>query len=188
VIRKFAALVVVALSMAVVPLTSPANAVSYGPKLPTSVHIKVVQSANGKALKFRLSVSASDGTSPAGRIAYGISRAAGAARGAQVAARATSGSVNVSGSAVTVTGQVAHAGSYVIVARFSPSNSAKYLPSSNSLRTGIKAAGGQGNDNGAGGLPNTGGPDLGWLVAGFALAGAGAAAVAFSRRRLPALA
>lgn len=184
-IRKFAALVVVALSMAIVPLTSPANAASYGPKLPTSLHIKVVQSAKGKPLKFQLSVSASDGTSPAGDISFAISRASSAARGARVVTRATSSSVHVSGHPVTVTGQVAESGNYMIAGRFSPTNAAKYLPSSSSLTTGVKGGGGNnsGGGGGGGGLPNTGGPDLAWLIAGFALAGTGAGVVLYARRR-----
>ncbi|HJQ06462.1 MAG TPA: hypothetical protein VJ872_13500 [Nocardioides sp.] len=182
-IRKIAALMVAALATLMVPFTSPAHA--YGNKLPTAVHIKVVVAKKGEPLKVQFTVTASDGSTPAGELAYTITRAAGAARSARVVARAASGSVSIAGSK-TVTGQVAQAGSYVITGHFSPSNTAKYLPSSNAKRTTVNGEKGQQNNNGGGsGLPNTGGPELGWLIAGLVLAGAGAGTVAYARRRTP---
>ena len=186
-IRKFAALAAVALALAVMPFMAPANAAAYGPKLPTAVHITFVTVKDGKPLEAKLSVSASDGTSPAGTIDYTISRATGAARGARLVARATASTISVNGHAVAVTGPVVSPGSYVVGAHFTPTNTAKYLPSSNVARTGVKGST-INNNSGGGGLSNTGGPDLGWLIAGFALAGAGAGVVLYSRRRVVAAA
>jgi LPXTG-motif cell wall-anchored protein len=185
-LRKLAALLLVALSMAIAPLTG-AHAGTYSPKLPTTTTIKVIKAVNGKPLVVQFSVKASDGTSPNGSLTYSISRA-GAAGGQLVVARAASGSVTMSGSPQTVTGQVAHVGTYVVNASFAPSNSAKYLPSSNVNRATVGSSnGGGGNPGGgsSGGLPNTGGPDFAWVLAGFALLIAGAGAVAYAGRRQP---
>jgi LPXTG-motif cell wall-anchored protein len=187
VIRKIAALMVVALAAVILPFAS-ANAVSYGPKLPTKIPPTFVVAQNGKVLVVKLFVTASDGTSPAGEITYTISRVATAARSTQVVARATTGSVHVNGKAVTVTGAIAHPGSYVATAHFTPANAAKYLPSRGATRAKVGAVGGKTTGNGGGGLPNTGGPDLGWLLAGLALSGVGAGAVVYSRRRTAAAA
>ncbi|GAB3855630.1 hypothetical protein GCM10028801_11550 [Nocardioides maradonensis] len=182
-IRKIAALMVVALATLMVPFTSPAHA--YGNKLPTAVHIKVVVAKKGEPLKVKFTVTASDGSTPAGDLAYTITRASGATRSARVVLRAANGSVPINGS-TTVSGQVAQAGSYVITGRFSPSNTAQYLPSSNATRAAVSGQKGEHHDNGGGGgLPNTGGPDLGWLIAGLVLAGAGVGTVAYARRRTP---
>jgi LPXTG-motif cell wall-anchored protein len=189
VIRKIAALLVVAFATLMVPFTSPAHAAPvYGNKIPTQVHITVLRAEKGKSLEVRFGVTASDGTTPAGSLRYTITRAATAARTSRVVSRAASGTVAINGT-VGVKGQVAQVGTYLIAASFSPTNSAKYLPSSNATRAPVKALGGKhDNNNGGGGLPNTGGPDLGWLIAGLVLAGAGAGTVAYARRRQPAAA
>ncbi|GAB4012731.1 LPXTG cell wall anchor domain-containing protein [Nocardioides ultimimeridianus] len=189
-IRKIAALMVVAFATLMVPFASPSHAAPvYGNKIPTQVHITVVTAKKGAPLKVRFRVTAADGTTPAGQLAYTITRASTTARTAKVASRATSGTVAINGS-VAVDGQVAQVGTYVVSGSFTPTNSAKYLPSSNATRAGVKAVGGQHHNNGGGGsgLPNTGGPDLGWLIAGLVLAGAGAGTVAYARRRQPAAA
>jgi len=188
VVRKALALAIVALSMAFVPFApQAANAAAYGPKLPTQTNIEVVTAVNGQQLVFRLSDSASDGTSPAGTINYTIVRNGGA--GQVVVGRATSSAVQVNGHAVLVKGSVARPGSYLVSAHFSPTNAARYLPSSNVNRAGVGTAIHQGSGGGStgttGGLPNTGGPSIGWLLAGLALLGSGLGAVAYSRRRTP---
>lgn len=186
-LRKLAALLLVALSMAFAPLTSSAHAETYGPKLPTTVSISFVAHTNGKPVVVKFSVKASDGSSPHGTLAYTIARA-GAAGGQLVVARAAGGSVTMTGAPATVTGQVAHAGTYVVNGSFTPSNAAKYLPGSNVARASISAVSPGGDNNGGGstsGLPNTGGPDFSWLLAGFALLVAGAGAVAYAGRREP---
>ena len=184
-LRKLAALLLVALSMAIAPLMPSAHAGTYAPKLPTTTTIAVVTAKAGQPLVFKISVKASDGSKPNGSAVYTITRA-GAAGGQLVVGRAASGSVAINHGSATVTGQVAQKGTYVINARFSPSNAAKYLPSSGVARANV----GGSNDGGTpgttgGGLPNTGGPDFAWVLAGFALLIAGAGAIAVAGRRQP---
>ena len=179
-IRKIAALFALALLMAVVPLTSTAHAESYAPKVPTAISVQIVSSTKGAPLEVKFTVSASDGTSPSGNVSYTIN-GSGPAR----AQGRGEGGVPVSGDPVRVSGPVAHAGHYGVRASFTPSNTAKYLPSNGSAATGIGSGVPGNGSTPSGGLPNTGGPALGWLIAGFGLAGLGAGAVALSRRRTP---
>ncbi|GAB2974384.1 LPXTG cell wall anchor domain-containing protein [Nocardioides montaniterrae] len=184
-LRKFAALLLVALSMAIVPLTSSAHAETYGPKLPTTTSVKI-KATNGKPLAVTISVVASDGSRPAGTVTYSIARAGGG--GALVVARSTTGTTAIKGS-TTVSGEVAHPGSYVSNASFTPANTAKYLPSRGADRASVSTSGPTGSTStSGGGLPNTGGPDFAWIIAGFGLLIAGAGAIAFAARREDALA
>lgn len=191
-LKKLAALAALALValLALVSFAPEAGASSYGPALPTQTHVTFVKAVAGQPLVVRFTVTASDGSSPAGSLAYTITSGSGAARSRVLLRAAAAGSTHIQGS-VTVTGQTAHAGStYLASGSFSPSNPARYLPSSGSARTTVGSGnnGGGGGSNGGttGGLPNTGGPDLGWLIAGVALLGAGAGAVGLSRRRVTA--
>lgn len=187
-LAAIAALALVAL-LALVPFAPEAGAQSYGPRLPTQTHVTVVKAVAGQPLVVRISVTAADGTSPSGSIAYTVGSGSAAARSRVLLRAAAAGTAHVNGSAITVTGGTARAGSYLAGASFSPDNAARYLPSSGSDRAVVGAAANQGGSSGGGvaggGLPNTGGPAFGWLIAGVALLGAGAGAVGLSRRRVP---
>ena len=73
-------------------------------------------------------------------------------------------------------------GTYLARAALTPDNAALFLPSAAStvtFRVGADAVGGKS----ASALPNTGGPDLAWLLLGGGLVAVGAGGVGYGRRR-----
>ncbi|TNM42877.1 LPXTG cell wall anchor domain-containing protein [Nocardioides albidus] len=120
--------------------------------------------------------SANYPTPPAGKIAVTVTSAA----DAEPVFRTT---VHFTNKPVRVEGPRLPKGGYLARAALSPDDAALFLPSSDDTRFRIGAAGGGGDQSG--GLPNTGGPDLLWLVLGGALVAVGAGSVGYGRRRAP---
>lgn len=181
-LKKLAALATLGLALAVAP-PAPAGAdEGYTSKLPTTTHIQVVTAEPGEPIVLQVSASAASPTPPAGNIAITVSAGGSAARGSMAAAakpvfRTT---VHFTDKPVRVTGPRLPKGGYLAHAALSPDDAAKFLPSSDTTHFRIGSADG-GDKNGA--LPNTGGPDLAWLVLGAGLVAAGAGGVSYGRRR-----
>ncbi len=190
-LKKFVAPIAMALMFALAPL-SGAHADGYTPKIPTTTQITVLSNAAGKPVELAVSASANYPTPPAGNIAVTLSAAGTAARGARVLAMKAvfSTTVHFVDKAVVVTGPALPEGKYVATAALTPDNQNLFLPSNNltfTFRVGAEEVGGKVAHPAAGsGLPNTGGPDLIWLLLGSGLVTAGAAGVMLSRRGLPA--
>lgn len=189
-LKKLAALCALAVAFAVVPST-PAGADGYTVKIPTTTHIKVIVAEPGKPLVLEVSASANYPTPPSGNISVTVSASGSAARGARalVAKPVFSTTVHFVDKPVRVTGPRLPKGAYLARAALSPDNAALFLPSSDSTRFRIGAAAGGGDSDDKGGaLPNTGGPDLLWLLLGGGLVVAGAGSLSLGRRRVAAVA
>ncbi|MBM7519279.1 LPXTG cell wall anchor domain-containing protein [Nocardioides nitrophenolicus] len=186
-LKKLAALATLALAFAVAP-SAPAGAdQGYTAKIPTATHIKVISAEPGEPIVLQVSASAANPTPPAGNIAITVTSGGSAARGARVAAPAVfTTTVHFTDQPVRVTGPRLPKGGYLARAALSPDDTAKFLPSSDTTRFRIGSVDGGGDKSGA--LPNTGGPDLMWLLLGGALVAAGAGGVGYGRRRAPAAA
>lgn len=185
-LRKLAALAALSVAVVVTPATA-AQADPYSPQLPTVTHIKVVTAVPGKPVVLEVSASANYKTPPEGDIAVSLSAASGSARAARavVAAPLFSTTVHFVDQPVRVTGPVVPRGRYVATAALTPDDGAFFLPSDarTAFRMGVGGETGGQDDSDNGGLPNTGGPDVWWLVLGAGLVGAGVAGVGYGRRR-----
>lgn len=186
VLRKLAALAAVSVAVLATPV-APAQADPYTPQIPTVTHIEVVSAEPGEPVVLEVSASANYPTPPEGDIAVSLSAASGAARGARavVAAPLFSTTVHFVDQPVRVEGPVVPRGRYTASAALTPADGALFLPSdaTTAFRIGADGETGGEDDSDNGGLPDTGGPDLIWLLLGTALVGAGAAGVGFGRRR-----
>lgn len=182
-LKKLAALAMLAAAFVVAPST-PAQADGYTVKIPTVTKIQVITAEPGRPVVLEVSASADYPTPPAGNIEVTISASGGAARGARAAAARPvfSTTVHFVDKPVRVTGPRLPKGSYLARAELSPDNAALFLPSSDTTRFRIGAGEG-GHDTSGGGLPNTGGPDLMWLLLGGGLVAVGAGGVSYGRRR-----
>lgn len=106
--------------------------------------------------------------------------------------------VKYNGSPTTIQGPVLIAGPYHVTTQFTPDNAASYRTCHGALNFKVGVGpinqhhgphgpgNGLGPQNGA--LPDTGGPDLLWLLLGVGLIGAGATSVVVGRRRAAAAA
>lgn len=155
----------------------------YGPRSPTSTLIDA-EAELGEPVEASLRVTGNDGGTPSGTLDVTITTGG---SGGQAAPGTFRTSREYDGGTVTVEGPVARADTtYVVTAEFSPDNPDRYLPSANTVRVSVDDAadGGDPADDtgGAGGLPNTGGPHLWWLLVGIALVGSGTGAVVYTRR------
>ena len=188
-LRKLAALIALAAAAVAVP-TTPAHADGYTPKVPTVTHIEVIVAEPGERIVLEVSASADYPTPPAGDIAVSVSAGGSTATGARalVAKPVFSTTVHFVDKPIRVTGPRLPKGPYLAHAALSPDNTAVFLPSADTTRFRIGAfAPGGGGDKGSG-LPNTGGPDLAWLLLGAGLVVAGAGGVSYGRRRATAAA
>ncbi|MCR1782772.1 LPXTG cell wall anchor domain-containing protein [Nocardioides carbamazepini] len=192
-LKKLAALAMLTAAFAVAPST-PAQADGYTPKIPTVTTIKVIANEAGKPVVLEVSASANHPTPPAGNIAITLATGGTAARGARalVAAPVFTTTVHFVDQAIRVEGPRLPKGKYVATAALTPDNAALFLPSSGTTQTfrvdsDDDNGSGGGGDQGAG-LPNTGGPDLMWLLLGGGLVVAGAGGVSYGRRRIAAVA
>lgn len=174
---------------AVVTPAAGASADTYTPSvLPTETHITVVADAPGEVSEITVWTTANSQTPPVGDIAVTLSAAGSTvARGSRAVAAAPllSRTVHFTGTPVTFDGPALPAGRYIGTAAFTPSDPSAFLPSDGSTAFRLSAGGetNPGDDNG--GLPNTGGPNMLWLVLGGALVVGGASSVAYARRRQP---
>lgn len=181
-LKKFVALATLAMAFAVVP-TGTASADPYSPKIPTQTHIEVVVNGPGKPITLKVSASANYPTPPEGDIAIQVSAGGSAARNARalVAAPVFTTTVHFVDDVVSVEGPRLPQGTYLARAALSPDDTATFLPSS--ATTDFRIGAGTPDDDDNDGLPNTGGPDLLWLLLGGGLVVAGAGGVGYGRRR-----
>lgn len=185
-LRKLAALAALSVAVVVTPVTG-AHADPYTPQIPTVTHIQVLKAEPGERVVLQVSASANYATPPEGDIAVSLSAASGTARGARAvqAAPLLTTTVHFVDEPVKITGPVLPRGRYTASAALTPSNGALFLPSETSIafRIGVAGETGGQDDSDNGGLPNTGGPNLLWLVLGGALVGVGVGGVGYGRRR-----
>ncbi|MBM0128098.1 LPXTG cell wall anchor domain-containing protein [Pimelobacter simplex] len=188
-LKKLAALATLAVAFTVAPSAPSSAEDGYTVKIPTVTDIQVITAEPGEPIVLQVSASANYPTPPAGNIAVTVSSGGSAAQGAQavVAKPVFTTTVHFTDKPVRVKGPRLPKGGYLAHAALSPDNAALFLPSSDTARFRIGAADGGGDDKG-GALPNTGGPDLLWLVLGGGLVAAGVGSVSYGRRRATAAA
>ncbi|MBU2696240.1 MULTISPECIES: LPXTG cell wall anchor domain-containing protein [Pimelobacter] len=181
-LRKLVALAALAAAFVVVP-TAAASADPYSPKIPTQTHIEVVVNGPGKPITLKVSASANYPTPPEGDIAIQVSAGGSAARNARglVAAPVFTTTVHFVDQVVSVEGPRLPKGSYLARAALTPDDADTFLPSS--ALTDFRIGAGGTPDKDDNGLPNTGGPDLLWLLLGGGLVAAGVGGVGYGRRR-----
>lgn len=182
-LRKTVALAALAAAFVVAPATS-AVADPYSPKIPTETSIEVTSTGPGDPISIVVSASANYPTPPEGDIAVAISASSSAAGGGQsvVAAPLFTTTVHFVDQPITIEGPGLPKGSYIGTASLTPDDSGLFLPSDDTDAFRIGVAGETGGEE-EGGLPNTGGPNVMWLVLGTGLVAAGAGGVGYGRRR-----
>lgn len=183
-LKKLIALAALSAAVTVAPAAS-AGAEPYTQKIPTETLIVVIDAEVGKPVKLEVSASANHETPPEGDIEVQILAAAGTARGARAVAAAPlfTTTVHFADDAVPVTGPALPRGRYIATAALTPDDAGLFLPSDDTtaFRLGAGETGGEEDDDGS--LPDTGGPNVIWLLLGTCLVGAGVAGVGYSRRR-----
>ena len=191
--RKIVALLML-VSASVVGTTAMAAADPYSPKIPTVTTIEITVQGPGEPAIIHVSaaIQGNSSTVPEGDIAVRLF-AGNAAERPGVAARTSAKpllatTVHFVDDPVRIQGPALPKGTYTGTAAFTPTDPTTYLPSSDSTRVRV-GAGGPGDDSDNGGaLPDTGGPNMMWLLLGAGLVVAGAGSVTFARRRTPAAA
>lgn len=183
-LRKIAVLAALSAAAVVTPVGSAASDPYGGMKLPTETLIVVVKAEPGQPVELAVSASANHPTPPEGDIEVQILAAAGTARGARAVAAAPlfTTTVHFVDDAVPVTGPALPRGNYLATAALTPDDADFFLPSDDTTAFRIGAGDTGGEDDG-GSLPNTGGPNVMWLLLGTGLVGAGVGGVGYSRRR-----
>lgn len=186
-LKKTIALATLAAALAVTPATS-AFAEPYNGKVPTQTTIEVTTHGVGNPITIVVSASATGTEIPEGDIAVTISKSTSAARGSQavVAAPIFSTTVHFEGDPITIEGPSLPKGRYLGTAALTPDNGDLFLPSddTDAFRLGVRNdVGAEDDGNNGAGLPDTGGPNMMWLLVGTGLVAAGAGGVAYSRRR-----
>lgn len=184
-LRKIAALAALSAAVVVTPVGSATADDGYNEVMvPTETLVVVVEAELGKPVELAVSASANYPTPPEGDIEVKILAASGTARGARAVASAPlfTTTVHFVDDAVPVTGPSLPRGRYIATAALTPDDAELFLPSDDTtaFRLGKSGTGGE-DDNGN--LPNTGGPNMMWLLLGTALVGAGAGGVGYGRRR-----
>ncbi|HWI42793.1 MAG TPA: LPXTG cell wall anchor domain-containing protein [Nocardioides sp.] len=182
-LTRLAALCLLIAGFVAAPATIAA-ADPYSPKLPTQTHISADVQGPGKPVILHVSASANYSKPPTGDIKVKLFSASSTARGARaVAARPLlTTTVHFTNHAIRIEGPRLARGKYTATAAFSPDNEALFLPSDamTAFRVGNDEVSPTPPDDN---LPNTGGPDLLWLLLGGGLLAAGAGAIGFDRRR-----
>lgn len=183
-LRKLIALGALSAALVAVP-AGTAVAEPYTPQIPTQTHIEVVRAEPGKPVLLDVSASANYPTPPEGDIAVQISAASSSARGARAVAAAPlfTTTVHFVDDAIRITGPVLPRGRYIASAALTPDDGDLFLPSDDTTAFRIRLGGETGGEDDNGGLPNTGGPNVMWLLLGTGLLAAGAGGVGFGRRR-----
>ncbi|WP_158296630.1 LPXTG cell wall anchor domain-containing protein [Nocardioides albidus] len=147
---------------------SPASAEPYTPALPTSCRVSVPTKVVGARVVVRVQVSVAGSVQPRGTVTVGVDDH-------------FSKKVRYDGVAVEVRGPRLAAGEHRARAVFVPDDPARFSGCRDSVRFSVGAVRGSGQA-GAGGLPNTGGPHLGFLLAGVGLVATGGGLVGRGRR------
>lgn len=184
-LRKIAALAALSAAVVVAPVGSATADDGYNEvMIPTETLIVVVDAEVGEPVELAVSASANHPTPPEGDIEVKLFAASGTARGARAVAAAPlfTTTVHFVDDAVPVTGPSLPRGRYIATAALTPDDAALFLPSDDSttFRLGVGGTD-EGDDDGS--LPNTGGPNMMWLLLGTALVGAGVGGVGYGRRR-----
>jgi hypothetical protein len=196
VLRKLVVLLALGMmSLAVAPvLVAPANAADdpYTNGVRTSCHIAVPAVVRvDQAPRIRVTVRpnapaagarAARAERPQGTVDISITKG-----GSQIFSR----SVDYNGSTVTVVGpRITQPGHYVVRARFRTDDGSTFKSCHNNTAFDVSRGGSPdtippdgGTDNPDGLLPDTGGPDLGWLLLGLALVLSGVGLVVAARDR-----
>lgn len=185
-LRKLAAMAALSFTVVVMPAGIAQADDNYGgTKIPTATHITVVRAEPGKPVLLDVSASANDPRTPEGDIDVAISAASSTARGAQAVAAAPlfTTTVHFDGDVIRVTGPTLPRGRYLATAALTPDDLDYFLPSDTATTFRIKVGGDTDGEEDDDNLPNTGGPDMMWLLLGGALVAAGAGGVAYGRRR-----
>lgn len=196
-LKKLVALSALSAALIVAPGGTPANAdPDYTPGvLPTQTIIDVEVGAAGESSTLFVSASANSVVPPEGDIAVELYAGTGAAREGKARGKAAapilSTTVHFEGDPVAIETPALPKGSYTVTAAFTPDDGGAFLDSDNTAQFRVRVGGDTGGvdeSEGSGGLPNTGGPNLMWLLLGGGLVAAGASGVAYGRRREDALA
>ncbi len=152
-------------------LITPAFGDGYTPAVPTSCQVSARAGVVGERVGVRIEVLASGTSAPTGSIAVTFSPG-----GSQ--------RVTYSGAPVTVKGPKARSGTTTVDVVFTASDPSRYASCTG--HAGVSAAKGTGGKSAtpvSTGLPNTGGPHLGILLAGAGLVVAGGGLVERGRRK-----
>ncbi|MBM0128100.1 hypothetical protein [Pimelobacter simplex] len=157
-----------ALLLALLGLASPASADPYTPAVPTSCRVSVPATVVGDRVVVRVRVSAAGNVQPTGTVTVDVDTT-------------FSRKVRYDGVAVEVRGPRLSRGEHKATATFVPDDAKKFSGCRDSVKFDVGA--GQQGGGGTGGLPNTGGPHLGFLLAGLGLVATGGGLVERGRRR-----
>jgi hypothetical protein len=160
---------------------SAAHAAPYNPRGDVDCSIAVTSHHAGDHVVFRVGAHANSNPQPKGTVALTVT--------GNAPDLPWNKSVHYPGHAVTVVGPVLPRGTYHVTSRFTPANPNKFkgCRATAPFRMGVGPIhhhNGPHDNNGPHGiLPDTGGPDVMWLIVGTALIGAGTTSVVVARRR-----
>lgn len=183
-LRKMVAIAALAAASVIGPATA-AVAEPYSPKIPTETLIEVTVQGPGQPVIIHVSASANYPTPPEGDIAVQLNAASSTAVGGRSvsAAPLLTTTVHFVDDPVRINGPALPRGRYIGTAQFTPDDGNLFLPSDDTTAFRIGVGAGPGGGPNGGGLPDTGGPNMMWLLLGSGLVVAGAGSVAYGRRR-----
>jgi hypothetical protein len=153
--------------LALLGWASPASADDYTPALPTSCRVTVPATVVGDRVVVRVRVSVAGNVQPTGTVTVAVDKS-------------FSKKVRYDGVPVEVLGPRLSRGEHKASATFVPDDAKKFSGCRDDVKFAVGAEHGGG---GTGGLPNTGGPHLGFLLAGVGLVATGGGLVERGRRR-----
>ncbi|WP_408896358.1 hypothetical protein ACJ5H2_15715 [Nocardioides sp. R1-1] len=155
--------------LALAGVAAPALADPYTPAVPTTCRVDVPTTLAGERVVVRVRVTAAGSVQPTGTVTVEVDES-------------FSKKVRYDGAPVEVLGPRVGRGEHRASATFVPDDPTRFTGCRDSVRFQVGAQGG-GAGGGAGGLPNTGGPHLGLLLAGIGLVVTGGGLLERSRRR-----
>lgn len=176
----------------VLPAVPGASADPYPPTVEAQVHVNVKPAYKENVkVKVSLRVSVNGDVTPTGEIKVKIGKvSASAGQSAAGAATEWSATTRYEGDPIKLTSTGFAKGSYVVDAEFTPdsqqlrrsSDSDSFVVDERGPRDN-EPAGEESDDANDGALPDTGGPNRWWLLAGLVLVGGGAGVLVYARRR-----